>query len=48
VVINNLEQVKAEELEALRQPGTRDELLKELAATQRALARLRENLERRP
>jgi voltage-gated sodium channel len=46
VVINNLEQVKAERLEALRQPVSRDELLKELADTQQALIRLRKRMER--
>jgi voltage-gated sodium channel len=46
VVINNLEQVKAERLEALRQPVSRDELLKELADTQQALISLRKRMER--
>lgn len=46
VVINNLEQVKAERLEALRQPVSRDELLKELADTQQALITLRKRMER--
>jgi voltage-gated sodium channel len=46
VVINNLEQVKAERLEALRQPVACDELLKELADTQQALIRLRKRMER--
>lgn len=46
VVLNNLEQAKIEELDTLRQPTSRDELLKELAATQQALVRLRERMER--
>jgi len=43
VVINNLEQVKAERLEALRQPVSRDELLKELPDTQQALKQRSKN-----
>lgn len=46
VVLNNLEEAKAEQLAELRQPVTRDDLLKELGATQSALARLRERMER--
>jgi len=46
VVLNNLEQAKAEQLMALRKPVNRDELLEELATTQHALARLRERIER--
>jgi voltage-gated sodium channel len=46
VVINNLEQSKAKQLEELRKPVSRDELLDELATTQHALARLRERMER--
>ncbi|QYZ66585.1 MAG: ion transporter [Gammaproteobacteria bacterium (ex Lamellibrachia satsuma)] len=48
VVLNNLEKSKAEELEALRRPVSRDELFAELAATQQALARLRTQLENTP
>ena len=46
IVLNNLEQAKAEQLKELRKPVSRDELLDELATTQRALARLRERMER--
>jgi voltage-gated sodium channel len=46
VVLNNLEQSKAEQLKELRNPVSRDELLDELATTQQALARLRERMER--
>ncbi len=46
VVINNLEQAKAEQLKELRKPVSRDELLDELATTQRALGRLRERMEK--
>ena len=46
VVLNNLEKSKAEELDTLRQPVSRHELLKELAVTQQALARLRERMVR--
>lgn len=46
IVLNNLEQAKAEQLKELRKPVSRDELLDELTTTQRALARLRERMER--
>ena len=46
VVLNNLEEAKAERLDELRQPVSRDDLLKELAATQTALSRLRKRMER--
>ena len=46
VVINNLDEAKAERLEKLRQPVSRDELLKELASTQQALTRLQKQMER--
>ena len=46
VVLNNLEESKAEQLETLRQPVSRDELLKEVALTQQALVKLRERMER--
>ncbi|HED34648.1 MAG TPA: ion transporter [Gammaproteobacteria bacterium] len=46
VVINNLEKSKAEDLENIRQPVSRDELLKDLADTQQALHRLRQRMER--
>jgi len=46
VVINNLEQAKAKQLEELRKPVSRDELLDELATTQQALVQLRERMER--
>ncbi len=46
VVLNNLEEAKAERLEELRQPVSRDELLKELASTQQAITRLQKQMER--
>ena len=46
IVLNNLEQAKAEQLKELRKPVSRDDLLDELATTQRALARLRKHMER--
>jgi len=46
VVLNNLDQAKEEQLKELRKPVSRDELLKELAVTQQALARLRERMEK--
>jgi voltage-gated sodium channel len=46
IVINNLEQAKAEQLKIMRQPVSRDELLDELAITQQALSRLRARMER--
>ncbi len=45
VVINNLERAKAESLEELRQPPSRDLVLRELRMTQDALRRLQEQLE---
>ncbi len=44
VVINNLEEVKAEKLAALQQPVSNEELLKELANTQQALSRLQRQI----
>jgi voltage-gated sodium channel len=46
VVLNNLEQAKAEQLEAIRQPVSRDDLLKELESTQLALGRLQRQIEK--
>ena len=46
VVLNNLEEVKADRLQELRQPVSRDELLKKQATTQQAMARLRERIEK--
>ncbi|MEM7096782.1 MAG: ion transporter [Pseudomonadota bacterium] len=46
VVINNLDEAKAERLAELQEPPTRDEILKELRATQEALAQVRNKLER--
>ncbi len=46
VVLNNLEEAKQEKLEAMRQPLTKDELLKELKATQEALQRLQVSMEK--
>lgn len=49
VVLNNLEEAKEERLKELRQPPTRDCLLKELDQTQKALEQLRRQLsETRP
>ena len=42
-----MEEAKAEQLAELRQSFSPDELLKKLAVTQQALARLRERIERR-
>lgn len=44
VVINNLDASRAAELEELRQPATRDELLRELDRTRDALAALRRRI----
>lgn len=44
VVLNNLEQTKAEALNEMRQPPGRDELVDELRQTQEILARLQERL----
>ncbi len=44
VVLNNLEEAKAERLRELRQPPTRDCLMNELEQTQKALSQLREQL----
>jgi len=44
VVLNNLEEAKEERLKELRQPPTRDCLLKELDQTQKALEQLRQQL----
>ncbi|RDH85910.1 MAG: ion transporter [endosymbiont of Galathealinum brachiosum] len=46
VVLNNLEEAKVEQLEKLRQPISHDEMLKELAETQKMLIKLRERMER--
>lgn len=46
VVLNNLEEAKSERLEELRRPVSQNELLRELQATQLALTRLRERMER--
>lgn len=48
VVINNLENSKAAELEELRTPATHDEVLAELRRTQEALATLQRRLETLP
>ena len=45
VVLNNLDEAKQEQLEALRETPTHDEILRELSATQEALARLQARLE---
>ncbi len=44
VVLNNLEQAKAERLEEMTVPPSRDELLRELRVTQQALARLQKQI----
>lgn len=46
VVINNLDEAKAERLAELRQPVTQQEILTDLRATQVALQRLEDRLER--
>ena len=45
VVLNNLQEAKAERLEQLAQPPSRDELLRELRATQDSLLRLEKRLQ---
>jgi voltage-gated sodium channel len=45
VVLNNLEQAKQEQLEAIRTPPGKEDILKELRETQAALARLQRKLE---
>jgi len=44
VVINNLDEAKQERLDAMRTPPSRDDLLKELAQTQKALLALSQQL----
>jgi len=44
VVINNLDEAKAERLAQLQQPISNEELLKELANTQQALSRLQQQI----
>ena len=46
VVINNLEEAKAERLNDLTLPPTPDEILRELRDTQTALSRIQSQLER--
>ncbi|MBL1274507.1 MAG: ion transporter [Ectothiorhodospiraceae bacterium] len=46
VVLNNLEEAKQEQLDALRAPASKDEILRELRQTQEALQRLQQKLER--
>ena len=48
VVINNLDEVKAEQLRELRAPATAQELLAEIRATQAALQRLESQLANEP
>ncbi len=45
VVLNNLEEAKTEQLEDLKQPVSRDELLNELQRTQEAMSRLQQRME---
>jgi len=47
VVINNLEEAKQERLDQLRTPPSRDDLLKELEQTQKALASLSKQLQQK-
>ncbi len=44
IVINNLDEAKAEKLKELRQPAGRDEILKELQEVEKKLGRLQEQL----
>ena len=46
VVINNLDEAKAERIRDLKTPPTADEIMDELRATQEALSRMRDKLER--
>jgi len=46
VVLNNLEEAKQEQLEAIRAPASKDEILRELRQTQEALTRLQQKLDR--
>ena len=46
VVLNNLEEAKAERLRELEQPVSREEILRDLRSTQKALRRLEERLDR--
>jgi len=46
VVINNLEEAKVERLRELEPPVSREEILRDLRSTQKALRRLEERLER--
>ena len=46
VVLNNLDEAKQERLAELREPVSRDEIVEELRATQKALARLESRLEK--
>ena len=48
VVLNNLEQAKAERLQEMAQPASKDEILRELRATQEALAALQTRLAHLP
>ncbi len=48
VVLNNLEEAKTERLQALQSPASREEILRELRATQAALQRLHNRLEQAP
>ena len=46
IIINNLDEAKLERLRDIERPVSREELLRELRATQEALSRLRERVER--
>jgi voltage-gated sodium channel len=48
VVINNLDEAKQERIRSLDQPESREEILRELRSTQRALRRLEEQLDPPP
>jgi voltage-gated sodium channel len=45
IIVNSLDEAKADALRALRQPSTADELLREIRETQAALMRLQERLD---
>ena len=45
VVLNNLDEAKTQRLEAMQQPVSNEELLKQLATTQQALQRLQQQLD---
>ena len=44
IIINNLDEAKAERLQELQEPASREEILRELRSTQEALQRLEARL----